>query len=61
MELKLLIVEDDRLLAEAASDYFVGKGWSVETTEDGTRALELLDLQSFHLILFLMCFGIYKF
>ena len=51
MELKLLIVEDDRLLAEAASDYFVGKGWSVETTEDGTRALELLDLQSFHLIL----------
>ena len=27
MELRLLIVEDDRLLAEAVSDYFTAKGW----------------------------------
>ena len=28
---RMLIVEDDRLLAEAAADYFTGRGWSVYT------------------------------
>lgn len=51
MELRLLIVEDDRLISEAAADYFTGKGWHVETTEDGILALELLEVRSFHLIL----------
>ena len=51
MELRLLIVEDDRLIAEAAADYFTGKGWRVETTEDGVQALEMLEVQSFHLVL----------
>lgn len=51
MEQRLLIVEDDRLLAEAAADYFTGKGWQTKTVEDGTEALELLAHKSFHLIL----------
>ena len=42
MEQRLLIVEDDSLLAEAAADYFSGKGWKTETTDNGTNALELL-------------------
>ena len=51
MEQRLLIVEDDRLLAEAGADYFVGKGWAVETCADGARALEILERNHFHLIL----------
>ena len=51
MELKLLIVEDDRLIAEAAADYFTGKGWKAETEEDGTQALELLKRKGFNLVL----------
>lgn len=51
MELKLLIIEDDCLMAEAAADYFTAKGWHVETKEDGVSALELLQRKSFHLIL----------
>lgn len=51
MELRLLIVEDDRLISEAVADYFTSKGWNVETTEEGIRALELVKVRSFHLIL----------
>ena len=51
MELKLLIVEDDLLISEAASDYFSSKGWDVETAGDGFKALELVKRRSFHLIL----------
>lgn len=40
MELKLLIVEDDRLLAEAVSDYFTGKGWKTDVVYNGNSALE---------------------
>lgn len=51
MKRRLLIIEDDFLMAEAAADYFTGKGWDVITKEDGISALELLQRQSFHLIL----------
>lgn len=34
---RMLIVEDDRLLAEAAADYFTGRGWCVYTEENGAR------------------------
>lgn len=51
MEQKLLIVEDDRLMAEAAADYFTGKGWEVKRAEDGIEALTFLERESFHLIL----------
>lgn len=51
MKQKLLIVEDDRLMAEAAADYFAGKGWEVKKAEDGAEALEIMDRESFHLIL----------
>ncbi len=51
MELKLLIVEDDLLISEAASDYFSSKGWDVEKAGDGFKALELVKRRSFHLIL----------
>ncbi len=51
MERRLLIMEDDRLMAEAAADYFTAKGWSVKTSENGVLALELLKTMSFHLIL----------
>ena len=48
---RLLIVEDDCLLAEAAADYFTGKGWEVATAGDGETALEILTRKTFHLIL----------
>lgn len=48
---RMLIVEDDRLLAEAAADYFTGRGWCVYTEENGARAAALLMRESFHLIL----------
>lgn len=51
MEQRLLIVEDDPLMAEAAADYFTGKGWTVTTKEDGRKALEILETEGFHLIL----------
>lgn len=51
MERRLLIVEDDCLMAEAAADYFTGKGWDVVTKEDGVQALEIFQRKSFHLIL----------
>ncbi len=51
MSLKILIVEDDMLLAEAISDYFTSKEWQVEITSDGETALEVLEEQSFQLIL----------
>lgn len=51
MEQRLLIVEDDPLIGEAAADYFISKGWSAETEEDGLKALELLERKGFDLIL----------
>lgn len=51
MEWKLLIVEDDPLMQEAAADYFTGKGWNVCTADNGEEALELIRRHSFHLIL----------
>ena len=51
MEQRLLIVEDDPLMAEAAADYFTGKGWKVTIKEDGRKALEILETEGFHLIL----------
>lgn len=51
MSLKMLIVEDDNLLAEAISDYFTSKEWQVVITFDGEMALEVVREQSFQLIL----------
>ena len=51
MERRLLIVEDDCLIAEAAADYFTSKGWLVKTEESGIRAIRRLERESFHLIL----------
>ena len=34
MERRLLIVEDGCLMAEAAADYFIPKGWGVEKSEN---------------------------
>ena len=51
MKRKVLIVEDDYLLAEAAADYFNGKGWLAETAGNGSAALERFRQEQFHLIL----------
>ena len=51
MKRKVLIVEDDSLLAEAAADYFNGKGWLAETAGNGSAALERFRQEQFHLIL----------
>lgn len=48
---RLLIVEDDCLLAEASADYFTGKGWEVEAAGNGLLALEILKRKTFQLIL----------
>lgn len=51
MKKQLLIVEDDPLMAEAAADYFKGKGWEAETAGNGPEALERFGQRQFHLIL----------
>lgn len=51
MELRLLIVEDDRLLAEAVSDYFEGKGWRTDIARDGESALEKTAEETYQMIL----------
>lgn len=51
MGLKILVVEDDALLAEAISDYFGSKEWDVTIASDGDMALELFVEESYQLIL----------
>ena len=49
--MRILIVEDDRLLAEAVSDYFSAKGWLTEEAHDGNSALELAASGNWQMIL----------
>ena len=51
MELRLLIVEDDRLLAEAVSDYFTAKGWKTKIVYNGKDAAERAVSGSWQMIL----------
>ena len=51
MGLKILIVEDDRLLAEAVSDYFTGTGWKTDVVYDGDSAVETVERKSYQMIL----------
>ncbi len=51
MNMHLLIVEDDPLLAEAISDYFSSKSWDVSIAFDGESAMELFADNNFQLIL----------
>lgn len=49
--MKLLIVEDDALMAEVISDYFSSKGWDIEVAEDGEQALECFMESQYQLVL----------
>ena len=51
MKMKILIVEDDLLLAEAVSDYFQGKGWETESVHDGNGAVRKAETGSYQMIL----------
>lgn len=51
MSLNILVVEDDALMAEAIQDYFTSKEWNVEIAEDGERALELFQENTYQLVL----------
>ena len=51
MKLKILIVEDYLLLAEAVSDFFEGKGWEAEQVHDGMTAVEKTEAGSYQMIL----------
>ena len=51
MKLKILIVEDDLLLAEAVSDFFEGKGWEADQVHDGITAVEKAEAYSYQMIL----------
>ncbi len=50
-KLKLLIIEDDRLLQEAIADYFRSKGWQTDTADDGETALDQIKTKRYHLLL----------
>lgn len=41
MGMRILIVEDDLLLAEAINDFFTLKGWQTGEAHDGNEALEM--------------------
>lgn len=49
--MKILIVEDDRLLAEAVSDFFSLKGWETRCVYDGDTALSLAETGDWQMIL----------
>ena len=51
MDHQLLIVEDDLLLQEIISDYFVSKGWKTAGSVTGVSALNLVKTRSFDLVL----------
>lgn len=51
MPMKILIVEDDMLLAEAICDFFTIKGWQTEAVHDGQKALERALSGSWQMIL----------
>lgn len=48
---KILIVEDDMLLAEAIQDYFTSKDWQVAHAKDGEEALDMFEEENYQLIL----------
>ena len=43
MGMRILIVEDDLLLAEAINDFFTLKGWQTGEAHDGNEALETVE------------------
>lgn len=49
--MRMLLVEDDFLMQEAVADYFGSKGWEVTSVCNGTKALEMWEIQSFQLVL----------
>ena len=51
MKLKILIVEDDPMLAEAVSDYFDSKGWESVVAVDGEEAILKVAEDHFQLVL----------
>ena len=51
MGMRILIVEDDLLLAEAINDFFSHKGWQTEKAHDGNEALEMAAAGSWQMIL----------
>lgn len=48
---RILIVEDDLLLAEAVKDYFTSKEWNVMHAKDGVEAIELFEENVYQLVL----------
>ena len=48
---KILIVEDDLLLAEAIQDYFTSKEWLVAHAKDGEEAFDMFQKNQYQLIL----------
>lgn len=51
MPYKILIVEDETILREIVKDYLVNEGHEVIEAIDGEQALELFQVQDFHLII----------
>lgn len=51
MGMRMLIVEDDRLLCEAVSDYFTAKGWQTAEAYDGETALEMAVSGNYQMVL----------
>lgn len=51
MERKVLIVEDEILMCEVIRDYFEDEGYIVTDVHDGLEAIEIIDEQSFDLII----------
>ena len=51
MKLKLLIVEDDKVLGRLICDYFTRKGWEAVIATEGDHAIEIFEVDSFQLVL----------
>ena len=47
----ILVVDDELLIRDLLYDFFNNQGWRIAVAENGEKALELLQVQSFDLVL----------
>lgn len=47
----ILVVDDELLIRDLLYDFFNNQGWKIAVAENGAKALELLQVQSFDLVL----------
>ncbi|MFH0814453.1 MAG: response regulator [Pseudomonadota bacterium] len=50
-DLHILVVDDERIIRDGAERILTKEGWKVSTAENGTKGLELINHDTFHILL----------